>query len=299
MFFTCGVCKGQNLVPNGDFEQYSNCPWNIGQLDSLLFWFNPSIATPDYYNQCSSTVVNVPNSGQGYQLARSGGAYSGIVLWQQNADYREYIEVPLTTTLIANTCYHFEMYVNAANIFRYATDDFGVYFSDTLISATHNNPLPYIPQLDNNTGYITDTLNWILVDGNYTALGGENYLIIGNFKDDSNTDTILVNGSGMFSSAYIYIDDISLIPCINGVKENNLKSEINLYPNPMTDKLHITLNNKEISEIILYDIASRKLLQQEFINSASLNTHELAKGIYLYEVRNKNGVIKKGKVVKD
>ena len=39
--------------------------------------------------------------------------------------------------------------------------------------------------------------------------------------------------------------------------------------------------------------------QKEFINSISINTEQLAKGIYLYEVRNKNGVIKKGKVVKD
>ena len=48
-----------------------------------------------------------------------------------------------------------------------------------------------------------------------------------------------------------------------------------------------------------HDIASRKLLQQKFTNAVSLNTEQLAKGVYLYEVRNKNGVIKKGKVVKD
>jgi ELWxxDGT repeat protein len=71
-----------------------------------------------------------------------------------------------------------------------------------------------------------------------------------------------------------------------------------VYPNPISDKLNITISNNEPSEALLYDIASRKLFQQTFINSISIPTESLAKGIYLYEVRNKNGVIKKGKVVK-
>src|ERR1700704_5421680 len=56
--------KGQNLVPNGDFEQYSGCPNFAGQMDSCLFWINPApyppAGSPDYFNQCAS-FVNVPN----------------------------------------------------------------------------------------------------------------------------------------------------------------------------------------------------------------------------------------------
>jgi hypothetical protein len=63
--------------------------------------------------------------------------------------------------------------------------------------------------------------------------------------------------------------------------------------------LNVKTNNNEPLEIFLYDIASRKILKQKFINSISLNTEQLAKGIYLYEVRNKDGSCKKGKVVKD
>jgi hypothetical protein len=45
-------------------------------------------------------------------------------------------------------------------------------------------------------------------------------------------------------------------------------------------------------------------LEQSFTKSTSINTEQLAKGIYLYEVRNnpdsyRDGVIKKGKVVKE
>ena len=67
----------------------------------------------------------------------------------------------------------------------------------------------------------------------------------------------------------------------------------------MRQWLNIQTSGNALVEIILYDIASRKLLQQKFNNSVSLDTEQLSKGIYLYELRNKNGVIKKGKVVKE
>jgi hypothetical protein len=63
--------------------------------------------------------------------------------------------------------------------------------------------------------------------------------------------------------------------------------------------LNIKTNNNDVSEIIIYDIASGKLLQQTFINSVSINTSAFSKGIYFYEIRNKEGVVKKGKVVKE
>jgi len=55
----------------------------------------------------------------------------------------------------------------------------------------------------------------------------------------------------------------------------------------------------ELSEILLYDISSMMLLRKEFIKSLSLNTEQLAKGIYIYEVRDRNGLSKNGKIVKD
>lgn len=83
-----------------------------------------------------------------------------------------------------------------------------------------------------------------------------------------------------------------------GIEENNL-SVGKIFPNPFLDRLNITASSNTLSEITLYDIASRKLIQQKFINSLSLNTEQLAKGIYIYEVRSKDGLCKKGKVVKD
>ncbi len=98
----------------------------------------------------------------------------------------------------------------------------------------------------------------------------------------------------------LYPDTLTNCPLITGVGNIYPESFLStVSPNPFTNELSVATKRNEISEIILYDIASRILLRQKFINSVSLNTEQLAKGLYLYEVRSKNGVIKKGKVVKD
>ena len=83
-----------------------------------------------------------------------------------------------------------------------------------------------------------------------------------------------------------------------GIKENIIQLDISIYPNPLADKLNINCNDYEPKEIILYDLSSRKLLQQTFTNSTTINTEQLAKGMYLYTVRNRNGITKNGKVIK-
>ena len=62
-------------------------------------------------------------------------------------------------------------------------------------------------------------------------------------------------------------------------------------------------DNKDY-EITFFDFTGRKIFTESFSNDATINTEQFAKGIYLYEVRNKNGsdndqVIGKGKIVKE
>lgn len=84
-----------------------------------------------------------------------------------------------------------------------------------------------------------------------------------------------------------------------GIIEVDETYEVSIYPIPFTNELKIRSSINEPLEVLLFDISSRKILQQEFTNSTTVNTQHLAKGIYLYEVRNKNGLINKGKVVKE
>lgn len=76
-------------------------------------------------------------------------------------------------------------------------------------------------------------------------------------------------------------------------------SEFLISPNPFSETLNITLNSKEPVEIIIYDESGKKVVQKKITSAFSLDAKSFAKGIYIYEVKNKNGVLSKGKIVKN
>lgn len=292
--------KGQNLVPNGDFEQYISCPPGYIPLDSALNWINPSQfppgGSPDYLNQCNNGGWSVPSNVFGYQQAHSGVGYCGIILFYKGETIREYAEVMLLSPLVANQCYHVQMYISLCETYGYyTTDDVGFYFSDTLVDGILNwNLLPFTAQVNNATGNYPDTANWTLVSGNYTASGGENYLIIGNFKDDANTDTIAYNTSSTEES-YIYIDDVSLTPC-TAIEEQN-EEAIKIYPNPVEDELLVSGLKLPVGEkeIKITDILGKEIYHNQFLTSdIRILTSDFKSGIYFIEIKNgKNSYRKK------
>jgi hypothetical protein len=178
-----------------------------------------------------------------------------------------------------------------------ATNKLGMHFSTVPNSSM--NPIT----IDNSAqvyadSVISDSSSWTQVYGFFIADSAYEYLSIGNFFTDSATTHISLDTSAAL--AYYYIDDILVVDSLSiGINENNSSASIDVFPNPFEGELNIEMKNNLNSEVILYDITSRKILQQKFTNSITLSIEPLAKGIYIYEVRNRNGVIKKGKVVKD
>jgi hypothetical protein len=138
---------------------------------------------------------------------------------------------------------------------------------------------------------------------------GTRYII--EFIASSPTHTIKFTNWGHICSSCpeLVLDDARLytlaelpkgIPhCSTGINALDKMTTINIYFSLSGNELRVNLKSNDNSEITLYDIASKKLLQRTFINSVVINTEQLANGLYIYEVRNRNGVIKKGKVVKE
>ena len=290
--------KGQNLVPNGDFEQYNNCPTWLTQIDTALFWFNPMVwppgGSPEYLNECATgTQVGVPDNAFGYQYAHSGAGYAGLCVYNgSNTNFREYIEVQLTSPLVAG-CYYFEMYVSSADNLSQTSDDFGIYFSDTIINGiTNYDPFPFTPQLTNPQTVFPDTANWLLVSGNYTAAGGENFLVIGNFKYDNATSLVFQNQNGGVAGAYIFVDDVLLTPC-TGIEEQNTNGEIKIYPNPVKDQLTIQHAGLKIKEIKIFDAIGKKVFEETDLKTETINLQSFKKGIYFVEINDGKKVFRK------
>jgi len=86
---------------------------------------------------------------------------------------------------------------------------------------------------------------------------------------------------------------------ISGVNANLFNNKVEVFPNPFTNNFTVTTSVTHPLEMILYDMASRGILRCQFVNSATINTEHIARGIYFYEVRDKNEIVKRGKLVKD
>ncbi len=213
LFLVYGAfAHAQNLVPNAGFETFTMCPVGFSQFNGYVSsWTDPNTASPDYYNACANPFpAGVPRNGTGWQQPHAGSGYAGFYT-SSGTLYREFIQVQLSSVLTAGTTYLFSMYVVLHNKSKFAVDDLGAYISATAPTAAGTgllagNPQPQIANAAGNV--LTDSLNWTLISGVYTASGGERFLTIGHLKSDLQTTMLQVNYGSQ--GAYYYVDDVSL-----------------------------------------------------------------------------------------
>jgi len=227
IFFLCfgNIAKTQNLVPNGNFEIYSQCPFGSAQFNDVVSWINAQPnSSPDYFNACTSTNANVPHSVFGYQKDYDGGAgIAGIYTFNKGFpnNARDYIQTKLNDTLKSGKKYLVSMYANNSDDFDYAIATLGIYFTNQSMPwptnvGFINEPSPQIK----NTILLKDTINWILVQDTIQG-NGEKYLTIGNFNYDSLSDTTKIVGNGtFFGAAYYFIDGVSVYDVTDGSCNN-------------------------------------------------------------------------------
>ena len=210
----------KNLVLNSSFEIFNVSCSNISQSLSpqASNWSSPIINAKSIYSYANSCATQpccgVPYNtlGYNYQYANTGNAYVAIISFSANPNFRQYIQAKLLDSLKTNYCYYVEFYINKHDFWIYATNNMGLLIDDTAILSYKNVYASANPQIQlYGNPAITDTMNWIKVGGIYTAHGGESYITIGNFKDDTYTDTIRFQRYGNTGCSYL-IDDVSVIP---------------------------------------------------------------------------------------
>src|SRR6056297_3335337 len=224
--FICVTTYSQNLVPNGDFEDYHTCPKTFiakyqKVSDYLKEWFSANKSTPDYYNSCSpgsNHSAGVPKNWAGYSPAKSGKGYTGIITWKKGInEYREYLQVRLKEPLKQDSTYKIAFFYCFPDRFPYYSTSLGVYLSRRRIYGnTHYALTRYKPQVSIRDSVVPRVFNqWYKLEKNYKALGGERYITIGNFKNNANSYSKLVNDrvepmSHHHNKCYFYIDQVSV-----------------------------------------------------------------------------------------
>ena len=148
----------------------------------------------------------------GFQYPRTGIAFAGFNFWDSIGDNREYIEVKLIQPLDSGIHYCVEFWVNNSGA-QWAIDAFGLVFTKDSLITIEATPIIMNPDIENPSGnIITDTLNWTKINGTYLAKGGEQFITIGNFLNESDIHkfefSTIPNGN-----AYYLVDDVSVIEC--------------------------------------------------------------------------------------
>ncbi|MBL7981400.1 MAG: T9SS type A sorting domain-containing protein [Flavobacteriales bacterium] len=281
------LLSAQELVPNGGFEQYSNCPGNLGQLVQAQGWMNPSTnneegASPDFLHECSSDPdVDVPNNVFGTQSAYSGRAYAGLYAYSSNSEYREYIMVELTEPLVQGECYRFSMFVSLSEFSEAGVHDLGVHFSMGPLVQGQGSTLGVEPQLSAMVPAVVDTLAWTAITGTFEAQGGEDHLTIGNFADDASTQLVIFE-SLLITTSYYYVDDVSVSSCATGLPDAAGFGQVMVRPNPATDAIHVDLPAASSCLLRIFDLSGLEVMRERSTGPLSITVDGLMPGVYLY-----------------
>lgn len=223
------MCNSCEMVKNGAFEatqwdhrmttdvllSSSSCTQYTysAPMSDPKYWKAATCGTPDYF---SSLFLNIYNGAPTNMLAtntsaHNGNGYGGFYN-SDNAgyggtlnNYREYLQGPLKCALVTGQLYNVSFYLSLANKQSSSvSSDVGAYFSTSTYTSTTLNNLNVTPQITSSG--ISGVGSWTQVKGTLTG-GGEQYITLGNFKDDLNTTPFPSN-----TSSYYFVDDISVTP---------------------------------------------------------------------------------------
>jgi len=215
------ICE-QCIVRNGDFEYYESSLTSnfLSNIDETAIWYNSNFGSSDHFHSdYTGPNVGVPNNIFGTEddhttLGNNLGGYAGLWAYRMTPtqdNYREYISSHLNCKLETGQLYDISFWVSLGDDLTKESAGIGLYLSSTNIFEEIN-LFTHTPQLNatspiGNNGWTELSLN------NYSG-GGEEYIAIGNFLDDSETTTLgtSTNSGGYIQGSYFYIDDVSITP---------------------------------------------------------------------------------------
>ncbi len=334
VFGMLNIAQGQvNLIPDPGFEDTIQCPNNSPCGDVfLIHWFNPNIdsckTNPDYYHLCLlNSLALCPSSTSQICSPFEGNGFMHIFLFDgQVKNGREYISTQLVSPLIKNKKYCISFYAKYSKRPYYITSNIGVYFSE-------QKPVSYIPWpsefvLNEPSAENKDSnfinFSWEKIELKYIAKGGEEYITIGNFQNDTNT--VLVPSSSPealpnFKVATIYLDYVSVYECEEDsmpppASDSSLHYKVPNVISPNGDGLNdaFVLESRGVKEVDVkvynrwgeliqstkYNVQSTDVLTKTILWDATHKGQPAPQGVYYYliELSTKNGevIIEKGTV---
>lgn len=214
--------EAQNLIPNNSFELNTSIPCSpitstAAMNNAATGWFYASTGSSDIH---TSTVLTtcwnyaLGPTGPGEQVPRTGDEMGGFYVNVNGdfRDYREYLEIRLSSPMVVGQAYELEMFVSRAENFPWAVNNLGMLLSTTNVYQATSGPLNRNAQLI-DTNLLTQDTGWTRIYDCWVADSAYEYVVIGNFLDSALNDRLYV-GPGASSSyyTYVFVDDLRIEP---------------------------------------------------------------------------------------
>ena len=243
--------SAQNLVPNGSFEEYTECPWGVNQLSFAVGW-DAWHNSPDYFHACSEVYwTDVPQNFIAYQPAAHGVAYCGVLGFiGGGGDYAEVIGAELDEPLAVGVPVYVSFRIAAAvggttiNA-RRTCDRIGVLFCTEIQGWTDEFPFPNRSHLE-----IAEPLStpgqWTTVSGYFIPDSAYGFVSLGRMFELDSTSMVVINPGGNSPDAYFVVDEVCVaydpLDCDFAQAVNIQPSEaVSAVPNPFEQGFWLNL----------------------------------------------------------
>lgn len=224
------IALGQNLVPNGSFEELHHLPvkdnprngyefeprsGNIPFTANLNYWVNATNTTPDLRITDPDRSKDCIRQHLVCDEARTGLNSAGIITYMRNdqtSTYREYIQVELREKLKPGKLTHVEFWAKSEREAKLVSNNLGVHFSMKKITDQTLEVLRVEPQINFTSLINPDGREWSRIRMEFSPEKPYQYLILGNFF--SNENTLVADSPGFRANprihpyAYYLIDDV-------------------------------------------------------------------------------------------
>ena len=305
--------RAQNLVPNWSFEEISSCPQDQGEIEKAVGWLTfRGTESCDLFQTCGEPdSCGVPWNMIGEQWPSHGNAYAGIHTFSDDDGWpwytRECIGIQLAEPLVVGETYNASFKVSLTlgrggggaltERCRYANDRTGLLFTMDYWVQGPFDPLPGYAQVYGND-VVEDTLNWTVISGSFVADSAYQYVVVGNFFSDEETNWSLMDPNGTGYLAYYYIDEVCVSPdplyCAQQAGVDGAASDpLRVWSDASTGSLHVAgLQGSGVLNLWVVDAVGRLVVPQQAVGALdawSINTSTWASGVYIVAAERGNG----------
>ena len=105
-----------------------------------------------------------------------------------------------------------------------------------------------------------------------------------------------------YGNSILYIDNLNFDSLITSIHDiNHTISPVVSYPNPVKNKLNISLKNNGGAQVKVYDLLGKKVKELTFSEeTVTLGLADISRGLYLYRINDHKGkLIDKGRFIKE